>query len=568
MARVTGAALTGKALINEGVKAIFTLCGSLGAIYDTCNDGGIELIGMRHEQATANAATGYAQVSGEPGVAMVTSGPGVINMFPGMAAAMNTHTPVIGICCHAVYCYEGMGVLQEFDAKDAYRSVTKWIGYCTSTRRIPEYMAQAFRYADTGRKGPVLVDITDDALMLSIEEEHAPIIPPESYRTTARPYGDPELVKKATKMLLEAKRPAMLVGTGILRADASEELVQFAEFTQIPVCCAIGGKSAIPDDHPLNGGPIGYSFSSISGADVLLAVGVRFEDVLGFGKGDLYAPDVKVISVDIEPTEIGRNRPIALGIYADAKAVLVQLLESAKELTRGSKREETDWVKTVQSIAQTVQTTLTSDMPREKKPIDPRVLGKEVCDFLGRDSYIVMDGGDINAHVTPLFNATFPGSFLSALGGSLGHLGGGIPFAIGVKTAKPDKKVCVIEGDGSFLLNGSEIDTAVRNKKPIVVVISNDCQWGMVRHAQQLAENKDLCSKLSEDVRYDKYAESLGAYGELVTEPGEIRPALQRAFDSGLPAVLDVRTDPDVMCFMNYLGPQLKDQILALYGEI
>jgi len=567
MARVSGATLVGKALINEGVKAAFTLCGGLSGIYDTCDNGGIELIGMRHEQAVANAATGYAQVAGKPGVAMVTSGPGVINMASGMAAAMNTHTPVIGICCHALYCFEGMGVLQEFDSKDMYRPITKWVGYCTSTRRIPDYMAKAFRYADSGRKGPVLVDIADDALMLDVDEEQVPIIPPDSYRTTSRPYGEPELVRQATKWLMEAERPAILVGTGVLRADASEELVKFAELLNIPVCCAIGGKGAIPDDHPLCGGPIGYSFGSIAGADVLLAIGVRFEDVLGFGKGDLYAPDVRVISVDIEPTEIGRNRPIAMGIYGDAKAVLSQLIESANASLGGGKRGETEWLKTVRSIAQTVNETLTSDMPSTKKPIDPRWLGKEVCDFLGTDSYIVMDGGDINAQVTPLYNASFPGSFLSALGGSLGHLGGGIPFAIGVKTADLDKKVLVIEGDGSFLLNGSEIDTAVRHNKQIVVVISNDCQWGMVRHSQQLHEHKDLCSKLSEAVRYDKYAESLGAYGELVTEPDQIKPALQRAFDSGLPAVLDVRTNPDVMCFADYLGLDMKEQIQALYEK-
>jgi acetolactate synthase-1/2/3 large subunit len=195
---------------------------------------------------------------------------------------------------------------------------------------------------------------------------------------------------------------------------------------------------------------------------------------------------------------------------------------------------------------------LASGASSSKQPIDPRRLGKEVCEYLDRDSYIIMDGGDIQAHVTPLFTAKFPGSYMSALGGSLGHLGGGIPFALGVKTAKPDRKVLVIEGDGSFLFNASEIDTAVRRDKPIVIVISNDGQWGMVRHAQQLTNAYDVCSKLSTAVRYDLYAESLGAYGELVTDPEEIEPALTRAFNSGLPAVLDVRTDPSVLSFADH----------------
>jgi len=567
MAQVSGNTLVGRALKNEGVKAVFTLSGALSGIYDTCVDEGIELIDMRHEQATANAATGYAMATGEPGVTMVTEGPGVINMAPGITTAWYACAPVIGITTHTPHCYEGMGAVQEFDSRDMYRSITKWRGYCTATRRVPEYVATAFRYATTGRKGPVLLDFTTEALLLEVEEEEAPIIPPHRYRTDARPYGDPELVKKATKWLLDAERPGILIGNGIRWSGASEELIQFVELLNIPVCYAIGGKGCIPDDHPLCGGPVGLDFGSIAGADVLLAIGVKFEEVLGYGAGNFYAPDVRVISVDIEPTEIGRNRPIDLGIWGDAKAVLTQLIEAAKEAlgSSGKKREETEWVKNVKDTAKSIQDILSPDASSSNTPVDPRRLGKEVCEFLGRDSYLVMDGGDIRAHVTPLHCASFPGSHIDAQGGLLGHLGGGVPFAIGVKTAKPDKRVLVVTGDGSFLLNAKEIDTAVRHHKQIVVVISNDCQWGMVRHDQQLNEHYDVCSKLSEDTRYDKYAESLGAYGELVTEPEEIKPALNRAFDSGLPAVLDVRTDPTTLHFTSYRGVEVRAKFKELH---
>lgn len=222
-------------------------------------------------------------------------------------------------------------------------------------------------------------------------------------------------------------------------------------------------------------------------------------------------------------------------------------------------------MRSVKSVAKSIDETLQSAASSSDKPINPSRLGKEVSEFLGKDSYIVMDGGDIFAHVTPLYCASFPGSFISAHGGSFGHLGGGIPFGIGVKSAKPDKKVLVMTGDGSFMLNGSEIDTAVRHNKQIVVVVGNDCQWGMVRHDQQLNQCGELCSKLSEDVRYDKYAESLGAYGELVTEPEEIKPALKRAFDSGLPAVLDVRTDPSVMSFADYRGVEARRELVEMH---
>jgi len=569
MAKVRGSALVGKALKNERVKSIFTLSGELSEIYDTCIEEGIELVDMRHEQAVANAATGYAMATGEPGVCMVTAGPGAINLAAGMAAAWYACAPVVGICTSTPVCYAGMGAVQEFDSRDAYHPITKWRGYCNSTSRLPEYVATAFRYATTGRKGPVLLDIPYDMLLLEVDKKDAPIVPLQKYRTDARPYGDPQLVKKAARWLLEAERPGILIGSGILWSNASKELLKFAEMLKVPVCYAIGGKGGIPDDHPLCGGPVGLDFGSIAGADVLLAIGVRFEEILNFGTGNFYAPDAKVISVDIEPLEIGRNRPVDLGIWGDARAVLTQLIEEAKEALRasGKRRGETKWVKTVKSIAKSIQDTLTEGASSPSKPIDPRRLGKEVCEFLGDDSVIVMDGGDIHAHVTPLFHANQPRSYINALGGSLGHLGGGIPFGIGIKTAKPDKKVVVITGDGSFLLNASEIDTAVRHKKQIVVVVSNDCQWGMVRHDQQLNQCREACSILSEEVRYDKYAESLGAYGELVTEPRQVKPALKRAFDSGLPAVLDVRTDPTVLSFADYRGAEARNTLIEMHKK-
>lgn len=569
MAKVRGSTLVGKALKNERVRNIFTLSGELSEIYDSCLDEGIELLDMRHEQAVANAATGYSMATGEPGVTMVTAGPGAINMAAGIAAAWYACAPVVAICTSTPSRYTGMGAVQEFDSRDAYHPITKWRGYCNSTMRLPEYVATAFRYATTGRKGPVLLDIPYDLLLLEVDKKDAPIVPSERYRTNAHPYGDPQLVKKAVKWLLDAERPGILIGSGILWSGASKELTKFAELLKIPVCYAIGGKGGIPDDHPLCGGPVGYDFGSIAGADVLLAIGVRFEEILNYGKGALYAPDVKVISVDIEPLEIGRNRPVDIGIWGDARAVLTQLTEAAQESLRasGKRRRDTEWVKTVKSIAKSIQDTLASGATSSSKPIDPRRLGKEVCDYLGDDSVIVMDGGDIHAHVTPLYHANSPRSYINALGGSLGHLGGGIPFGIGIKTAKPDKKVVVITGDGSFLLNASEIDSAVRHKKQIVVVVSNDCQWGMVRHDQQLNQCMEACSILSEDVRYDKYAESLGAYGERVTEPEQIKPALKRAFKSGLPAVLDVRTDPAVLSFADYRGVEARSTLVEAHKK-
>jgi acetolactate synthase-1/2/3 large subunit len=553
MAKLSGKKLLAKALRNEGVKTIFTLCGGeLMEIYDACVNEGMEFVDMRHEEAAAVAATGYATATRGPGVAMVTSGPGVVNMAPGIAGAWYASAPVIGICTHTPHYLEEMGSFQEFDSRDMYRSITKWRGYCTSTRRIPDYVATAFRYANSGRKRPVLLDFPDDILVAKVDERETRIVP--SDRRMSPPHGDPKVIETAIKWLLNADKPGILVGSGILWSGASEVLMRFAELLKIPVCYTLSGKGGIPDDHPLCGGMVAYNWGSIAGADVLLAIGVRFEEGLGYGCGTFYAPDVKVISVDIEPTEIGRNRPVNLGIWGDAKVILTQLIEAAEDAlgrTR-KKRKETDWVKSARNSPTFIHEVLYSQASSSNKPIDPRRLAREVCDFVGKDSYIIIDGGDILAHTVSLYNSSFPGSFMMGIGGSLGLLGGSIPFAIGVKTANPDKGVVVVTGDGSFLFHGSEMDTAVRHDKRIVVVISNDCQWGMVRHGQQFLKWREVCTKLNERVRYDKYAESLGAYGELVTEPEKIKPALKRARDSGLPAVLDVRTDPSIMSFATY----------------
>ncbi len=567
MKKVKGTTLAGKALKNEGVKAIFTLSGGvLSGIYDTCLSDGIELIDMRHEQAVANAATGYAMATGKPGVAMVTAGPGVVNMVSGMAAAWHVGAPVVGIADHTPQVFEGMGVYQEFDPRELYRSITKWRGYCTTTRRIPEYIATAFRHATTGRQGPVFLEFPFETLLVEVDEKVAPIMRPNKYRTNARPCAEASLIRTAVKWLANAEKPGILVGSGVIWSGASKELMEFAELLNIPVCYAVGGKGAIPDDHPLCGGIVGFSFGSIAGADVLLAIGVRFEELVGYGAGDFYAPDVKVISVDIEPSEIGRNRPIDLGMWGDAKAVLTQLIEEAREaqVSSAKKRKQRKWVEQVMEVSKSIRDILYTDVSSSKKPIHPARLGSEVCKFLGKDSYLIMDGAEIQSYVTPLYCAGFPGSHLLALGGSLGHLGAGIPFAIGVKTAKPDKRVCVVTGDGSFLFNGSEIDTAVRHGKQIVVVIGNDCQWGFVRHDQQLNMHRDVCSKLNDNARYDKYAEGLGAYGELVTEPDQITPALKRAFASGLPAVIDVRTDPSIVSFVSSRGVEVRRKLLEL----
>jgi acetolactate synthase-1/2/3 large subunit len=269
-----------------------------------------------------------------------------------------------------------------------------------------------------------------------------------------------------------------------------------------------------------------------------------------------FSEEAKIIQVDIKAEEIGRNKGIDVPIVGDVKGVMSQLVKMANETLKES-REKSIWVATIKEELEKFYSRIEKDGSSDKIPIQPQRLVKDVGDFMGKDDYIILDGGDTTVWGLTMLKAYFPKGVYFSGGLGVQHLGGGVPIAVATKYAHPDKKVLVLTGDGSFLFNGKEIDTARRHNLPFVVVISNDRLWGMVARVQKLAHGKKafgLASSLSDETRYDKYAEAFNCYGELVTDPKEIKPALQRAFDSGIPAVLDVRVNPKVNTVMDYLG--------------
>ncbi|MFX1587793.1 MAG: thiamine pyrophosphate-binding protein [Promethearchaeota archaeon] len=572
MVLVNGAQLTVRALDNQGVRVLFTLCGDNRTIYNYCKDescteAGIDIIDFRHEQATGHAAIGYYLATKETGVCSVQSGPGITDLFPAIPIAFDASIPLVAICTStAMMDFEKLAQ-NEIDVAPAFRSVTKWTGYCYETARIPEYINMAFRIASTGKPGPVLLLIPFDIMLKECDDEldivQRAFQPVEKLRAFHGPYGNEFQVSKAVDLLLNAKRPLIIAGTGTGFSGATSELLEFAELTQIPVGTWGFGLGSFPADHPLYFGiasPLeGPGTVLLQNVDVALILGCRITELFFYGYMPYFSDEAKIIQVDINAEEIGRNRGIDIPIIGDVKGVLTQMVQIAKSKLNNKPRAPIPWVNTVQQELKKFYERIEKEGSSDKVPIQPQRLVKEIGDFMPKDGVIILDGGDTTIWGLTYLKAYHPNSVYFSGGLGIQHLGGGVPMAIATKYAFPEKKVLVLTGDGSFLFNGKEIETARRFNLPFVVVISNDRLWGMVARGQKMSHGKKffgLGTSLSNETRYDKYAEAFDCYGELVTDPSQIRPALQRAFDSGKPAVLDVRINPKVYSLMNYLAKE------------
>jgi acetolactate synthase-1/2/3 large subunit len=354
--------------------------------------------------------------------------------------------------------------------------------------------------------------------------------------------GDPALIRQAVAILKQAQRPIILTGTGVFWSGAMDELKQFVDLTQIPFYTTPQGRGVIPEDHSLSF--LGARNQAWKEADAVLIVGTRLNFIVGFGLPPRWAPSVKIVQVDISDEEIGRNRPVDIGIVGDAKTVLRQLIDEAADSFH--KRGESAWVETLRGYDRRSQEKSQALLDSDATPIHPLRLCKEVRDFMDRDAIIVVDGHEILNFARQSIPLFAPGHSVNA--GPNGCMGVAVPFGLGAKVAKPDKQVIVLSGDGSFGMNGMEIDTMVRHNIPALIVISNNGGWA---GKGTMDAGRDLGFS-----RYDKMAEVFGAYGELVERPEDIRPAMKRAVASGKPAVVNVITDPharsSTVSFANY----------------
>ncbi len=538
-----GGHLIAQTLKGEGVSHLFTLSGGhIAPIYDGCVAEGIRIVDFRHEQAAAHAADGWARVTLEPGVAAVTAGPGVTDAVTGIANAMYANSPILVLSGKNPIFEFGMGSLQEMDQVTLVRSITKWADTCYDIRRLPDMVATALRYATAGRMGPAFLDIPLD-VQFNVGSD---VGVPQGYRTKARPLGDPDLVKEAVRVLAEAERPIVFAGAGLRWSGAHEALAELAHALKVPVFLNSLGRGCLPPDDP-------YYFSAarkfaLEKADAILALGVDWDFRLGFGTRG-FAEGVKVIQVDVDAVHIGRNRPVDVGIVGDPGRVIEQLVDGGV-----GNADEPSWTAEVRDEEDRKLEMGRAGMESDSTPIHPQRFAREIRDFLDPDAIVVGDGGDIVGISASIVQARYPGHWLDP--GPLGTLGVGPGFAIAAKLAKPDKQVLIIYGDGSFGLNAMEYESALRQGIPFVGVIGNDGAWGQIKVAQETlyGPGNAPASELNPEAPYHKMVEGLGGFGEKVTDPHQIRPALQRAFDSGVAACINVMVDPALMKRASYLG--------------
>jgi thiamine pyrophosphate-dependent acetolactate synthase large subunit-like protein len=531
MATLRGEEIIAHCFKKEGVDTIFFMMGGpTSGTAGACLDLGMKGIYVRHEQAAAMMAHAYARITGKPGICIAPMGPGVANLVTGLANAWADSTPVIAIGGASPMRGTTLDTFQEMDQMPMMKPIVKSAYHVDLGYRIPEYISIAFREALDGKKGPVYLDLPGDVLAGKVEEEKIHWV--NGARTDARPAGDPVMVRKAIELLAGASKPLIITGSGVIWSRAETPLRNFFDATGIPFFTTPQGRGVVPEDH-VRSFPAARS-TAFRDADVVLVIGARANSMLSFLRAPRFSPDAKFINVNIDGKEIGHNREAAVGIIGDARMVLEQLTAEAKG--RFKPNEESVWVA---QLAAKHRSNLERNAPllhSDKVPIHPLRLCNEVKDVIARDTILVVDGHEIlnfARQSIPIFEA---GCSLNA--GPHGCMGVGIPFGIGAKVAAPDRPVLVLSGDGAFGWNGMEMDTAIRHKLPIVVVVSNN--GGFTSRQTGGTVGRDLGYQ-----RYDKLVEALGGYGEFVEQPQNIRPAIERAIKSGKTALVNVCTDPD-----------------------
>ncbi|OGL20560.1 MAG: hypothetical protein A3F92_06130 [Candidatus Rokubacteria bacterium RIFCSPLOWO2_12_FULL_71_22] len=537
MADLTGGALVARTLRHAGVGHIFTLCGGhILPIYDGCLDEGIGIVDVRHEQAAAHAADAYARLTRNVGVAVVTAGPGVTDAVTGVANAHAARSPLLLIGGAAPLGLRGLGALQETEQVALLRPITKGAWSVAETRQIPEVLTTAIRTALTGRPGPVFVEIPVDLLMTTLEDRLAPIPTGYVHRTPAP--ADPDAVTRVVALLARAERPVLVAGSGVFWDDAAKPLAAFAEAAGVPVFMNGAGRGMLPADHPLAFAQA--RGTALAGADLVLVLGAQLDFRLGYGRPPTFAEDARVCMVDCDPLELGRNRPLEVGIAAHTGRVLAQLVEALP--ARLEARFE-PWRARLGHKERDARAKLLAEAASDQTPISHYRLAGELARVVTPDTIVVGDGGDVVGCASKLIPLHRPGQWLDP--GPFGCLGVGPSFAIAAKLLHPERRVLLVAGDGAFGLNGMELETAVRFRTPFTCVVGNDGGWGQIRNPQLsfFGETRAVATSLPA-TRYDLMVEALGGRGVLVREPRELAGALERALGSDEVWCVNVLLDP------------------------
>ncbi len=540
MAAINGGHLVAKYLAEaERISTVFGISGGhIESILDGLNRYGIRAIDVRHEQAAAMMAHAWSIYTREPGVCIVTAGPGFTNALTGIANAHLENMPLVVLSGRHPLRDDLRGALQEMNQVDMVKPVTRWQATCYDTARIPEYMAIAFRMAVSGRPGPVFLELPPDILNVTVEENE--IIMPLWKTIPLTMHAEDSDLREAARLINEAKQPVFIGGSGIGMSTCDTQLDEFIEKTGMPFSLLNNGRGVLPDSHPLSMADGGYTaiLTGLPQADLVVAAGIRFNWVLQHGQ---FFPKAKVIRIDIEPTELHRNREADVALAGDAGSILYQLNNLVQ------KRDHRQWAEKLKKAYRSFMATELETREKPSDPIHPARLVAQVQEAAGRETCYVADGGDTCYWGLAGFQSDLRAGVIIGAGGLFGCLGTGIPFAMSAKLANPDRPVIVLNGDGSVGFNIMEFDTCLRHDIPIVCVVNNDCCWGMIKHSQEMSIGSDrtTCSDLGLR-NYEKVVEGLGGYGELVTRDDEIIPAIRRAMESGKPALVNVLTDSTV----------------------
>ncbi len=568
---MTGAQAVIKALELAGVEVIFGHPG--GAIlpaYDPMLESPIRHVLARHEQGAGHMAEGYAQATGRVGVCIATSGPGGTNLVTPLADAMMDSIPIVAITGQVATSAVGGDAFQEADITGITMPVTKHNEMVHSADRIPGAIAEAFHIASTGRKGPVLIDIPKDVLaqkLTSFEWPDRVNLP--GYKPTVR--GHSKMVREAADVILAAERPVVYAGGGILASGAEAVLREFAEMLDLPVVTTLMARGAFPDSHAQHLGMPGMhghwpAVTAMQKADLLIGLGTRFDDRVT-GKLDAFAPHAKVVHVDIDPAEIGKNKVADVPIVGDVATVITQLIEAiGRRLEADAPRADlSGWWETLRSWV--ADHPLTHDQDPDG-PLKPQTVVRALNAARAEDSIIVTGVGQHQMWASQLITYDRPRSWINS--GGLGTMGFGVPAAIGAKTGRPDAQVILIDGDGSFQMTLQELATARTEGIPVVFTVLNNGVLGMVRQWQELFYDRRFSQiELGQDVPdLVKLAEAFGCQGFRVTTVAELEPTIEKALAvRDVPVVIDFRVDPEEKVFPMVPAGQSNDAIIENMDE-
>jgi acetolactate synthase-1/2/3 large subunit len=563
--KITGAQSLVRSLEHADVEVIFGIPG--GAIlpaYDPLMDSkSVRHILVRHEQGAGHAAEGYASATGRVGVCMATSGPGATNLVTPIADAHMDSVPLVAITGQVPGPAIGTDAFQEADIRGITMPITKHNYLVRDAAEIPRAIAEAFHIASTGRPGPVLVDITKDALQAMTTFDWPTVLDLPGYKPTTKPHA--RQIKEAARMIVEAKRPVLYVGGGVIRSGGSAELRQLAELTGIPVVTTLMARGAFPDSHPQHMGMPGMhgtvsAVGALQQSDLLITLGARFDDRVT-GKLSTFAPKAQVIHVDIDPAEIGKNRVADIPIVADVRAAIIQLIPAVTaEFDAGNRADLTGWWKTLNHLRENYP--LGYDTPNDGT-LSPQLVIERLGKIVGPDAIYTAGVGQHQMWAAQFIGYENPNTWLNS--GGLGTMGYSVPAAMGAKVGCPDKTVWAIDGDGCFQMTNQELATCTINEIPIKVALINNSSLGMVRQWQTLFYNErysntDLHSHSFPD--FVKLADAYGCLGLRCDKAEDVDKTIEKAMSTNdVPVVVDFQVHRDAMVWPMVAAGKSNDEI-------